>query len=48
MTENTRSSELRKEMESEIIASCECGAGLRPSSDWFICPECGEDAKLEV
>ena len=30
-----------------IIANCECSAGLRPSNDWYICPECGASAIIE-
>lgn len=32
----------------EIVASCDCGAGLRPAHDWYACPECGEEGILEV
>ena len=37
-----------KSVPDEIIASCECSAGLKTSNDWYACPECGATAIMET
>ena len=31
-----------------IIADCECSAGLKPYLDWYICPDCGISGIMET